>query len=56
MSEYLEDHIKLTVIRKVVKENPHEILNWILKTVDRIYEEQFGVLIPPKKKAFVTKF
>ncbi len=38
MPDYLEDHIKLTVIRAVAKECPSDILNFVLKTVDKYWD------------------
>ncbi len=55
--KYLEDHIKMKVLREVSKEMPNKILEEILKMLDKGYEKEFRKLIPPKKKsAFVTKF
>jgi len=57
MSEYLEDHIKMKVLREVSKDMPNGILEEILKMLDKGYEKEFKNLKPPKKKvAFVTKF
>ena len=57
MSEYLEDHIKMKVLREVSKDMPNGILEDILKMLDKGYEKEFKNLQPPKKKsAFVTKF
>jgi len=57
MSEYLEDHIKMKVLREVAKDIPDGILLGILKMLDKGYEKEFQELTPPKKKsAFVTKF
>ena len=57
MSEYLEDHIKMKVLREVAKDIPNGILEDILKMLDKGYEKEFRELIPPKKKVpFVTKF
>ncbi|KKM63434.1 hypothetical protein LCGC14_1511450 [marine sediment metagenome] len=38
MPDYLEDHIKLTVIRDVAKECPNDILDFVLKTVDKYWD------------------
>jgi len=57
MSEYLEDYIKMKVLREVAKDMPNGILGDILKMLDKGYKKHFQELIPPKKKdKFVTKF
>lgn len=54
---YLEDHIKMKVLREVAEDFPDGILEDILKMLDKGYKKHFQGLIPPKKKsAFVTKF
>ena len=57
MSEYLEDYIKMKVLREVAKDMPNGILEEILKMLDKGYKKHFQELTPPKKKrSFVTKF
>ena len=57
MSEYLEDHIKMKVLRVVAKEFPDGTIGAILKSLDKLYKKEFQGLQPPKKKCkFVTKF
>jgi len=57
MSEYLEDHIKMKVLRVVAKEFPDGTLENILKMLDKGYKKEFQGFKPPKKKdKFVTKF
>jgi len=58
-SEYFVEHAKLSVIRKVAKNNPHPALTFILDTVDEIWDREIQKLIDEaklKKVAFVTKF
>ena len=57
MSEYLEDYIKMKVLRQVAKDMPNGILEDILKMLDKGYKKHLWELKPPKKKSkFVTKF
>ena len=44
MPDYLEDHIKLNVIREVAKEcrPPNDILNFVLKTVDKYWDREIS--------------
>ena len=58
MSEkYLEDHIKMKVLREVAKDFPNGTIEFLLKTLDKGYNKEFKNLKPPKKKvAFVIKF
>lgn len=57
MSEYLEDHKKMWVLREVAKEMPDGILVVILKMLDKAWDKEMQQLEPPKNKVtFVTKF
>ena len=57
LERYLEDHIKMKVLREVAKDFPDGILEDILKMLDKGYKKHFLKFGPPKKKsAFVTKF
>jgi len=57
LSEYLEDHKKMWVLREVAKEMPNGVLEDILKMLDKSWDKEMQHLQPPKKKdAFVTKF
>ena len=61
MSDNLEDcsesYIKMRVLREVAKKIPDSNLIFILKTLDKVWDEEIKKLKPPKKKSkFVTKF
>lgn len=56
MSEYLEEHTKLSIIREIAKKLPNGQLSYILKTVDEIWDREIKKFLRPKKKSFVTKF
>jgi len=58
MSEkYLEDYVKMKVLREIAEEDPNGIINALLKSLDKAYIKNFQKLKPPKKKsAFITKF
>jgi len=58
-AEFVVDHLKMKVLREVAKKDsdPNGMLDWLLKTVDEIWEKEMKELKPPKKNvAFVTKF
>ncbi len=54
--EFLEDYKKMKVLREMAKKMPGSNLEYILKTVDEIWDEEIQKLQPPKNKSFVTKF
>jgi len=59
VSYYLEDYEKMQVLRKVAKEFQDKHLNFILKTVDEMWDKEiqkFVDKVESKKPAFATKF
>ena len=56
MSDYLEDHAKMNVLRKMAKERYNVQLAYIIKILDETWDEEIAKLQPIKKTAFITKF
>jgi len=57
MPKYSEVYGKMWVLRQMAKEMPGEIVDDILKMLDKTWDEEIQKLQPTKKKyAFVTKF
>ena len=57
MSEYLEDHAKLCIIRKIAKKHPNAAVDFMLKTIDETWDKEMQRLaneVESKKVAFVT--
>lgn len=56
-AKYCEAYVKLNTIRAITKKCPNKVLDWYLKTIDAIWDEEIKKMQPPKKKStFVTKF
>lgn len=56
-AKYCEAYVKLNTIRAITKKYPDKVLDWYLKTIDVIWDEEIKKMqLLQKKSTFVTKF